>query len=155
MLSTVSVPPWDQGIRKWIFRSSARSMQHRTMLFNVPQIPSVPHSNGLGIFFLQHQTGEVIIALQLIPKTVLLVINVLFLCVILQDFYIRTYVTGSRLPHSVISFYQIFLPLFLPLWGVIDKVNTLEIISWDTVIKLRKTIAPQWFWRILLMPYGG
>ena len=29
--------------------------------------------------------------------------------------YIRTYITVSRLPHSVISCYEIFLPLYLPL----------------------------------------
>ena len=103
-------------------------MQYRTVLHDVPQMLPAPHSDRLGIFFVQNQTGNVIIVLQLISKTILLVINVLFHYVILQDFYIRTYVTSPRLPHSVISFYQIFLPLFLPLWGVVDKVTQCEIV---------------------------
>ena len=40
-----------------------RSVQHRTMLLDVPQMLSAPHSDRLGIFFVQHQTGDVIITL--------------------------------------------------------------------------------------------
>lgn len=103
-------------------------IDYRTMFLDVAMILSAPSSNRLGIFFVQYQTWDVIIPLQFIPKTVIIVVDVPFHGVILQDFYIRTYVTSIRLPHSVISFYQIFLPLFLPLWGVADKVNTSEIV---------------------------
>ena len=38
---------------------------------------------------------------------------------------IIAYATGSRLPHVVMLFYQIFLPLLLPLWGTESKGNTM------------------------------
>ena len=60
--------------------------------------------DGLLFFFRDSQAGNVIIALQLIPKTVLLVINVLFHYVILRDFI---FAHMSQFPDYHILLYRV------------------------------------------------
>ena len=72
----------------WIFhhmRPRKTSVQHRTMLLDIPQILSVPHTDRLGIFFIQHKARDVIISLQFVPKTVIIVIDVFFHFCVLQS----------------------------------------------------------------------
>ena len=51
-------------------------MQYRTMLSEVAQMPSAPHSDGMGIGFIQHKTGDVVVSLKLISKAVVLIVDV-------------------------------------------------------------------------------
>ena len=52
-------------------------IERLAVLPDIPQMPLSPYANRL-LFFLRHrQAGNVIIALQLIPKTVVFIINVL------------------------------------------------------------------------------
>ena len=60
-----------------------RGIQHRAIFFDVPQMLSASHSDGLGISFILGQTRDVIIALQFIPKTVAFIKDILFHDVVL------------------------------------------------------------------------
>lgn len=53
-------------------------VQYRSMLFEVAQMPSAPHSDRRVIGFIQHETGDVIVTLKLIPKAVVLIVDVFF-----------------------------------------------------------------------------
>ena len=53
-------------------------IESRTMLLDVPQMLSAPHSDGLGVHFFQHQTRDEIVALEFVPKAVILVKDVFF-----------------------------------------------------------------------------
>ena len=53
-------------------------VQYRSMLFEVVQMPSAPHSDRRVIGFIQHETGDVIVTLKLIPKAVVLIVDVFF-----------------------------------------------------------------------------
>ena len=54
------------------------------MLPEIPQMPLIPNADGTLFFIGQLQARNVVIALQLVPKPNLLVVNVLFHDVILQ-----------------------------------------------------------------------
>ena len=58
---------------------------HRLLVLSeIPQMPLTPNANGPQLFIGELQTGNVIIALKLVPKPVLLVVDVLLHDVILQ-----------------------------------------------------------------------
>ena len=54
------------------------------MLPEIAQVTLSPYASGILFFIRQFQTGNLIITLHLVPKPVLLVVNVLFHVVILQ-----------------------------------------------------------------------
>ncbi len=53
-------------------------VQYRSMLFEVAQMPSALHSDRRVIGFIQHETGDVIVTLKLIPKAVVLIVDIFF-----------------------------------------------------------------------------
>ena len=55
------------------------------MLLDIIQTLSSPQTDRLDIFFIQYQARDVIISLQFIPKSVIIVVDVLFYGVILLD----------------------------------------------------------------------
>lgn len=59
-------------------------VQYRSMLFEVAQMPSAPHSDRRVIGFIQHETGDVIVTLKLIPKAVVLIVDVFSMICVLR-----------------------------------------------------------------------
>ncbi len=51
-------------------------VQYRSMLSDVAQMSSAPHSDGRGIGFFQHETRDVIVTLKLVPKAIILIVDV-------------------------------------------------------------------------------
>lgn len=54
------------------------SLDHRMMFSEVLLVLSAPDTNGVDFFFRDDQTRQVVISMQLIPKTVAVVVDVFF-----------------------------------------------------------------------------
>ena len=72
-------------------------IEYLAVLFQIPQVSLSPYADMPWFFFRQLQAGKIVIALQFIPKSVFLVINVLIHFVILQLWLILPTIQSFRL----------------------------------------------------------